>query len=51
MLWYANAGNWSKASTGPVVLVLGGSGGTGELGHLTQTQVHTPILRQWTYTE
>jgi NADPH:quinone reductase-like Zn-dependent oxidoreductase len=30
--WYANAGNWTKASTGPVVLVLGGSGGTGTCG-------------------
>jgi NADPH:quinone reductase-like Zn-dependent oxidoreductase len=30
--WYANAGNWTKAAAGPVVLVLGGSGGTGTCG-------------------
>lgn len=27
--WFCNAGNWTKAATGPVVLILGGSGGTG----------------------
>jgi len=30
--WYANAANWTKASGGPVVLILGGSGGTGSTG-------------------
>ena len=30
--WYCNAGNWTAAAAGPVVLVLGGSGGTGTTG-------------------
>merc|ERR1712159_871342 len=30
--WFANAGNWSRSQKGPVVLILGGSGGTGSTG-------------------
>ena len=32
LVWYANATNWTRSISGPVVLILGGSGGTGSTG-------------------